>query len=83
MLRRIAVGEKARAYNAATHGQYLHTTGLYADGLMFLLMCDFPGEARVVLAFVDGPNILGAIGGFAQEVPAGAEEGPGRLHPIF
>ena len=39
-----------------------------------------PPQPRIVLAFIDRPDVFSAVLGLADEVPTGFEEGSGGLH---
>ena len=45
-----------------------------------ILRDSLPPQPRIVLAFVDPPDVIRAVGRLAYEVPAGAEECGCRLH---
>lgn len=40
----------------------------------------FPPKVQIVLAFIDPPDVLGAVGRLAHEVPPGIGEGTPSLH---
>jgi len=40
----------------------------------------FPPKVQIVLAFVNPPDVLGAVGRLAHEVPPGIGEGTPSLH---
>ena len=43
-------------------------------------MAVLPPQSRIVLAFVNPPDVLRAVGRLAHEVPPGIQERAGRLH---